>query len=453
MAGPGGVFSYADLAGRTEQLASMLARRAGPGDVVGMSVRTTYGAVRGMLAASAAGAAFLPLGEDDRSARRRMLLDDSGAVALMHQPAPGDDIEVDQLGGGEPGSVPQGSAYLMYTSGSTGRPKAVVVSEQALSDRLTGLSRMPGLQAGESILALTAFTFDICLAELLLPLMVGATVVASSPSAQQDPAVFAEDVARHRPDVTQATPSFWRFVVRAGWTGIGARRIWCGGEALSPALARDLLDRGTELWNVYGPTEATIWALADRVNDANRIRLGVPVPGSGVRLIAGNGSTVEDHTQGSGEIVLTGEGIATGYLRRPELTAAAFGSVGTLPLPHYRTGDFGRWDSSGALEFLGRRDAQVKIRGHRLELGEVEAVIERHPEVSESVVFLVHGDDPVRAYLVAVIVGSSAGAVRTWANENLPGHAVPRRIVVVPALPRTTAGKVDRVSLGASLGL
>jgi amino acid adenylation domain-containing protein len=446
------VWSYGTIHDEITALAAELRGVAGPGDVVAMSAHTPRAAIVTLLAAATTGAAVLPVNPDDVAARHEFQLADSGAVAMLSEAQPTAPLHVTPLSGGRSGSVPPGSAYLMYTSGSTGRPKGVVVSGEALADRLRGLAAVPGLRRGETMLALTSFTFDICLAELLLPLTVGATVVAASPDTQREPTRFAADLELHRPDVVQATPSFWRLAVAAGWSG-GASRIWCGGETLSAPLARDLLCRCTELWNVYGPTEATIWVTAGLVHDPDRIRLGDALPGSEVRLLGPDGRPLSSAPGSEGEIVLTGQGIATGYLNRKDLTAAAFAPMPGSNAPTYRTGDYGRWTSDG-LEFLGRRDGQVKVRGHRLELGEVEASLEGHPQVSEAVVFLARGDDPVRAHLVAAVVGNASPAdLRAWLADRLPRVMLPRRVVAFPSLPRTTAGKVDRVGLASALGL
>jgi D-alanine--poly(phosphoribitol) ligase subunit 1 len=443
-------WTYARLMNEVRALVPHLAESARPGDVVASSVESVHDAVVCVLATAAAGCCLLPLSPHEPPARRRYQLDDAQTVALLTPARPGG-VDVTSLGGAG-GSVPTGSAYLMYTSGSTGRPKAVIVSESALSRRLSGLAAVPGLRAGESMLALTSFTFDISMAELLLPLVVGGTVIAANAAARQDVALFGRVVRDHCPDVLQATPSFWRYAIAAGWDGGGAGRIWCGGEALTPALAADLLARCGELWNVYGPTEATIWATAGRVESSRRIRLGAALPGSTVHLIDADGAEVSG-PGAEGEIVLGGAGIASGYLNRANLTRQCFDAVAGLRRPHYRTGDFGRWCADGTIEFIGRTDGQVKILGHRVELGEIQAKLEEHPQVSEAAVFLRSADDPVRAHLVAVVVtaGASPAELRAWLSARVPTVMVPRRIQVRAALPRTTAGKVDRVALAADL--
>jgi D-alanine--poly(phosphoribitol) ligase subunit 1 len=338
----------------------------------------------------------------------------------------------------------------MYTSGSTGWPKGVVVTHQALLARLRGLAAAPGVGPGDSFLAMTALSFDPCLAELLVPLVVGGQVVAAPGGARLDPATFAAVVAGQRPTVVQATPSFWRLALAWGWPGVPGMRVWCGGEPLTPGLAADLLATGAELWNVYGPTEATIWATAQRVCTPDAIGLGRPLAGTGLCLER-DGRPVTRAGE-PGEILLYGECLAAGYLRRPDLTARQFGTRETPEGPRwcYRTGDRAQFRDDGLLVFLGRVDSQVKLRGHRIELGEVEAVLERHPAVREAVVVLRDADQPDRAHLAAFLTGdgsATAREVRTWLAERLPAPMRPSRLSFRSRLPRTPTGKVDRLAL------
>ncbi|MET8450620.1 AMP-binding protein, partial [Streptomyces sp. NPDC005209] len=340
-------------------------------------------------------------------------------------------------------------AYIMYTSGSTGRPKGVAVPHEALVARLLAMARVPGLARGESMAAMTALSFDISLAEMLLPLTVGATLVAAGPEVRMDPEAFAAFVREQAPDVVQATPSFWRLALAGGWRGAPDIRIWCGGEPLTSPLAAQLLSRCSELWNLYGPTEATIWASSLRVEEADRISLGQPLPGGGMCLDtwADGGDT--------GEVLLYGEGLAHGYLGDRELTDRRFHPFETPDGPRrvYRTGDRARSGRDGLLEYLGRTDSQIKLRGHRIELGEIESVLEEHPSVTEAVTVVRDADRPERAYLAAYLVTVrevEVGSLRSWLRERLPASHCPLRLTVLDALPRTTAGKVDRVRLTRS---
>jgi D-alanine--poly(phosphoribitol) ligase subunit 1 len=438
--------TYGQLAGLAARAAGELSRICGPGDVVAIRAGTSLAGLVGILAAHRAGAAFLPLDAAAPAVRQEYILRDAGARAVIE----GDrEPVIRPLPDGAPTgrAVPAETAYLMYTSGSTGQPKGVLVPERALRDRLAGLAAVPGCAPGSTVLAQTALSFDISLAELLLPLSVGATIVLAPPTARADPAAFGAVVQRYRPGIIQATPSFWRLVLAAGWAGAPESVLWCGGEVLTSKLARDLSPLCRELWNLYGPTEATIWCTAWRVDPAAPVSLGDALPGSGRHLVDENGAVITEAGR-MGEITLTGAGLALGYLGdRPEQRRfTALPGLG----PAYLTGDRARYRADRSLEFLGRTDAQVKLRGHRVELGEVEAALEAHPAVHQAVVFLREPDDPARSHLAAVVGAAdevTERELRRWLAERLPRIMIPKRIAVRASLPRTTAGKVDRVAL------
>lgn len=439
--------TYLELVELAAEAAVRLSAACGPGDVVALATPTSLAGLAGMLAARKAGAAFLPLDLAAPAARQDYVLRNAGARAVITQ---ADDPRRPDIRPLEPGAptVPGETAYLIYTSGSTGLPKGVLVSERALLDRLDGLAAVPGCTAESSVLALTALSFDISLAELLLPLTVGGTVVLAPPSARLDPAAFDAAVRRHQPGIIQATPSFWRLVLAAGWTGAAQSAVWCGGEALTSRLAGQLSPLCRELWNMYGPTEATIWSNAWRVEPSAPVSLGDPLPGSGCHLVDEDLAIVTEPGR-SGEIALTGAGLALGYLGRPA-EQRRFTIVPGIDGPAYLTGDRARYRADRSLEFLGRTDAQVKLRGYRLELGEVESALEAHPAVHQAVVFLREPDDPARAHLAAVVGAADAitdRELRRWLAERVPRIMIPKRITVRPSLPRTTAGKVDRVAL------
>jgi amino acid adenylation domain-containing protein len=344
-------------------------------------------------------------------------------------------------------------AYVMYTSGSTGRPKGVVVSHDALRSRLAAMALVPGFAAGESFLAMAAISFDISMAELFLPLSTGGCFVAAPPEARLDPAIFARVVAEHRPSVIQATPSFWRLALAWGWGGATAARLWSGGEALTPSLARSLIPRCAQLWNVYGPTETTIWSSAARITTSDSIHLGEPLPGTGLCLEGDDGDLVRaDQPPRQGEILIYGDGLALGYLNRPDLTAQQFRVCRTPDgaVQCYRTGDRAHYERDGTLRFLGRLDGQIKLRGHRIELAEIEIVLEEHPAVREAVAVLAHPDQPEMAHIevwLATDAGVTSRQIQGWLSSRLPASMRPSRLSIVPALPRTVTGKVDRVAI------
>nr|WP_062332809.1 AMP-binding protein [Herbidospora sakaeratensis] len=430
-----GVVTYGDLRARAEDLGDRLGGLRG--GLVALDTGDPALGAPAYLAAARSGVALMPLNQDSPPRHRAAVLADARPAAVLR---PGDTADLDVVpAAGVPRTGLDEVAYLLYTSGSTGRPKGVLVSHTALADRLTGLAAVPGLRRGQSMLAMTALSFDISIAELLLPLTVGGTVVAAPEEARLDPEIFAAVVRRHSPDVLQATPSFWRLAVAAGWPGAPDADLWCGGEELTTGLAARLLPRSRRLWNVYGPTEATIWASAQMVASPGDVALGAALPGSGLCLSP------------EGEILLYGHGLALGYLDRPGLTADRFRprETGDGVRLCYHTGDRGRSRGDGRIEFLGRDDDQVKLRGHRIELGEIERTLETHESVSEAVVVVSARDDPARTHLTAFVVGDGVDVrnLRRWLAERLPAAMRPARIEPVDALPRTTAGKIDRRAL------
>ncbi|MGH3375551.1 MAG: AMP-binding protein, partial [Actinoallomurus sp.] len=287
--------SYGELAGHAEELARKLLARTRPGTLVALEATGTAAGTIAFLAAAKAGCPILPLSPDSPPRHRAGILSRARpGLLLREQPGPSFAIEPVTLDDPGPGQDPAApwppglaqAAYVMFTSGSTGKPKGVVVSHDALLCRLRGMARRPGFGEQDSFLAMTALSFDPCLAELLMPLVVGGQIVAAPPTARLDPEIFAETVRAGRPSVIQATPSFWRLALTSGWTGAPDSTLWCGGEALTPGLAARLLPVSAGLWNVYGPTETTVWSCAAHVTSPESIGLGRPLDGTGLALAA-----------------------------------------------------------------------------------------------------------------------------------------------------------------------
>jgi|GEM_PF-628006 len=348
---------------------------------------------------------------------------------------------------------PDNLAYVIYTSGSTGAPKGVGVPHGALVNFLRTMREAPGIAPDDVLMAVTTLAFDIAGLELLLPLTVGARVVVADRETAADPRRLAALLAKCGATVLQATPATWRMLLDAGWDGDRRLRALCGGEALDAELAGRLLPLVGELWNLYGPTETTVWSTAYRVNDAN----GAPPIG---RPVANTRAYVLDRWAGSvepgaaGELYLGGGGVARGYEGRPELTAERFVPDPYAAVPGsraYRTGDRARHCPDGLLEYLGRADFQVKVRGHRVEPAEVEAVLARHPGVRQAVV-VGRPDAAGTTRLVAYYVPEPEGetgalSLRDHLAARLPGYMVPSALMRLDRLPLTPAGKVDRRSL------
>ncbi|MYV72257.1 AMP-binding protein, partial [Streptomyces sp. SID2131] len=338
-------------------------------------------------------------------------------------------------------------AYTLFTSGSTGDPKGVEISHGALADFLTGIGGRLRVTADDTVLAHTTVAFDISLLELLLPLTVGATVVLASRETAADPYRLAELASGV--SVAQATPSLWRLLLGTGWTPHAGLTVLSGGEALSPATAERLHEPARALWNLYGPTEATIWAAAHRVGSVGAfLPLGEPLPHMELHVLD---EELNPCAAGStGELYLSGTGLARGYAGRPDLTREVFVDHPATGTRLYRTGDEVRLHADGAVEWLGRTDAQVKVRGHRIEPAEIERVLERIDGVTAAVVvaarFEGRGEPRLTAYLVGDAVPGKS-RLDALVAAALPAYMVPDAYVDLDVLPLTDNGKVARAKL------
>ncbi|WP_261991503.1 non-ribosomal peptide synthetase [Streptomyces sp. OR43] len=465
--------TYGGLMGRANRLARHL-RSVGVGaeSVVAVCVERGVDMVVVGLAVWLAGGAYLPLDPEFPSDRLEFMLADSGAGVLVgHRSVAGglpldsvasvvwlDDAETRSALESLPSAaldVPCAEdqlAYVLYTSGSTGRPKGVLVGQVSLVNFLAGMAQRPGLDSDDVLLAVTTWGFDIAGLELWLPLVVGGRVVVADREVVGDPGALAGELERWGVSVMQATPVTWQMLIADGWTGRPGLRALCGGEALPGGLAAALVRRLAEVWNMYGPTETTIWSACEQVIPGGALGIGSPVANTQVYVLDGRLEPVPVGV--AGELFIGGAGVTRGYLGRAGLSAERF--VADLFAADgsrmYRTGDRVRWMSGGRLEFLGRADEQLKVRGFRIEPGEIETALVGHPAVGSAVV-VGHGQG-VERRLVAYVVPAdqadgapSAGELRDWLRAGLPEYMVPSVFVELAALPLTPNGKIDRKAL------
>jgi amino acid adenylation domain-containing protein len=455
-----GAIDYATLESRSTRLAGALrARGVGPGDRVAILVERDANLPIALLAAWKAGAAYVPLDGANPPERLKRILDDQAPIKTLVSPELLDCLPPDaatilldgQLMSESTTSTPHPTspsdpAYVIYTSGSTGIPKGVVISHGALANFLLSMAENPGFGESDRLLAVTTISFDISALEIFLPLIVGGTVDVASTAVARDGAALLEKLKSTRPTVMQATPATWRMLVEAGWSGSPALKILCGGEALDLPLAVQLGPMGRELWNLYGPTETTVWSTVWRVPEQPKsIRIGSPIANTGIHILGSDGT--EQPPGVTGELWISGSGLANGYWKQPELTARHFVSE------RYHTGDLARWHADGTLECLGRSDSQVKIRGFRVELGEIEAALAAHPAVGQAKVAFRGAEQPSKK-LIAWITSNSpdappdVGELRNFLAARLPAYMLPAEIGVIDAFPLNSNGKVDVSTLG-----
>ncbi|PWB30940.1 non-ribosomal peptide synthetase [Pseudomonas sp. SDI] len=476
----GQTLSYAELDRRANSLAhALIERGVGPDVLVGIAVERSLEMIVGLLAVLKAGGAYIPLDPAYPEERLAYMIEDSGINLLLTQahllaslPLPPQvqallldhaDTAFADYPASRPSSAVQADnlAYVIYTSGSTGKPKGVMIAHAALVNFVASMAACPGLARGERMLSLTTFSFDIFGLEIYLPLLVGATVILTEKATSMDPSAALALIEQARVSALQATPSTWRMLLDHERAEVlRGRRLLCGGEALPDALAQRMLALEAQVWNLYGPTETTIWSAVQPLSRmAPQPWLGRPIDNTQLHLLD---TELEPNPIGvAGELLIGGAGLARGYLHRPALTAERF-----VPNPFasngerlYRSGDLARYREDGVVEYIGRIDHQVKIRGFRIELGEIEARLLAHPQLREAAVLA--QDGPGGQQLVAYLVPADSqwlsaptaqqleqrDQLRAWLRETLPEFMLPAHLLLLERFPLTPNGKLDRKAL------
>jgi amino acid adenylation domain-containing protein len=463
--------TYAELDRKADQLACRLrSLGVGPDVLVGICLERSLEMVIGLLGILKAGGAYVPLDPDYPRERLQLMIADGGMDIFVTQSAlrdllPGDRhllcLDEQTLWEqpaepfADPGTTSEHLAYLLFTSGSTGRPKGVQVLHRGVVNCLCSFQKTPGLTEEDVLLAVTTLSFDIACVEIFLPLSVGARLVLVPREEASDGDRLLSRLNSSGTTVMQATPATWQLLLRSGWSGTPGLKVFSGGEAMSVELARQLRARADSVWNLYGPTESTIWSSLHRVDaDEDPVSIGRPIANTQMVVL-------DAHQQPApigvaGELYIGGDGLARGYLNRPELTAEKFvvNPLPTIPSARlYRTGDRARWRADGTLEFQGRLDHQVKIRGFRIELGEIESVLSQHPTIGQAVVVVREvrpGDQRLVAYLTPrAAAPAEASVLRAFLKEKLPEYMLPSAFVTLETFPLTPSGKIDRRALPA----
>ena len=463
--------SYLELQVRANRLANRLRSMGlGPEVLAAVCLHRSVDMLVAVLAVLTAGGSYVPLDPQFPSERLAFMLEDSGAAVLVTEelllnllpnrtlPVICLDRERSSLLSESPespatGVLPQNLAYVIYTSGSSGRPKGVEVTHRSVVNLLESMRRQLLIGPDDRLLAVTTLSFDIAGLELYLPIVTGAQVILASQQAAWDGAALAALLRQSGSTIMQATPVTWRLMLDAGWAGSPGLKILCGGEALPPELSNRLLSTGCDLWNLYGPTETTIWSTAHRVDArAGAVPIGKPIANTEAYVLDPRRELTPIGV--AGELYLGGDGLARGYHGRPELTKEMFVDHPFRPGEKlYRTGDLVRWLGDGNLEYLGRMDNQIKLRGFRIELGEIEVVLEQQPGIEQAVV-VVHSDAAGEQRLSGYFVARDGAAIdptslREALSHKLSDYMVPSTLVRLDALPLTPNKKVDRKALAA----
>ncbi|EON92734.1 long-chain-fatty-acid--CoA ligase [Marinobacter lipolyticus SM19] len=468
------IYSYSQLLQRANQLARYFADKGvQSGDIVALMLERNVDLPATIIGLWKLGAAYVPLDPSYPQERIKAIMGVAQARHLISYSTYQDtlpahdgitvfmDADSRTIADLDPSDVtismhPDQLAYVIFTSGSTGVPKGVEISQGALHNFLKAVSEKPGLKEDDRLLAITTLAFDISLLELFLPLTVGATLVIASSAQASDPYQLCSLIQRHSITTFQGTPATWRLLVNSGFDAEPSLKGLVGGEKLPADLAEQLINKGVELWNMYGPTEATVWTSCYHVTAGTegalpRILIGRPLANTQLHILDAQGNTLPLGVYG--ELCISGAGLANGYRRNPEQTTERFIERSNNQRL-YRTGDWARWTFDGQVEFGDRIDNQVKIRGYRIELEDIEIHLRTHPAIADTAV-VVQNFGPDDQRLTANIVYSgqtrpTSSELRKYLRRYLPDYMIPQHFATQDELPLLPSGKVNRKLLALS---
>jgi len=465
-----GSISYGELETASNQIASFLKSAGyGNGDVIAVAMDRSIGMIVCLLAVMKAGAAYLPLDPELPLERVEFIMKDSATKVLVISGNYAEKYkkhsstlifdEIWAMRSAFANERPQQEiidnlAYILYTSGSTGQPKGVAVTHRNFLNLLQSIQKLPGIAAHDKMLGITTMSFDISELESFGPLISGAELIILDVETAKDGRALAEFIEAEGLSIVQATPFTWKMMLEYGWEKHLPIKAFCGGEAMSRELAGKLIERCNEVWNMYGPTETTIYSTIKKVTDNSQpITIGKPIDNTQVYILDPNMDEVPNGVEG--EIYIGGAGVARGYVNHDELTASKFitGKFGGKEGERiYRTGDLGKWLDNGEILCLGRIDHQIKVRGFRIETEEIIIQLKQLPKVKDAYV-IVYEDAVENQRLVAyitpknVIADNDIKECRDRLKQVLPDYMVPTDYVVIPFIPVMTNGKIDRKAL------
>jgi amino acid adenylation domain-containing protein len=464
------ILSYRELNSRANTIANyLLKKNVKPGTLVGICMERSTEMAAALLGILKTGAAYLPLDPSFPVDRLAFITEDAGITTLITQEHlvsifpgyKGQILKIDKewkyirsenTDNPDILTEPSSLAYIIYTSGSSGKPKGVLIQHRSVVNFLTSMQKAPGITEKDTLLAVTTISFDISVLELFLPLISGAKVVIATKNDVIDGNILLKLIRRSNATIMQATPSTWKLMIEAGWAKTPQLKMLCGGEALPKDLAVKMIQRGKELWNMYGPTETTVWSSIKKIEaDPEFIYIGPPIANTQFYIVDKNMQPVPVGV--SGELLIGGEGLAKGYLNRPELNEERFinNPFDNSGSRVYRTGDLARFLSNGDIEFLGRTDFQVKLRGYRIELGEIETILTEFKGIKEAVVAAKQNKNNDTQLIAYIIPSGKTGIILTdvknFLKKKLPEYMIPSVFINMEKFPLTPNGKIDRKAL------
>lgn len=466
------IITYKDLEDRSNKVANyLLSRNIKPNGVIGISIERSVDMVVAVLGVLKTGCCYLPMDPSFPADRLEYMFEDSGATFLITESSlikrysgiskssmiiDEKKTQIESLPAIRPqiNISNQSLNYIIYTSGSTGKPKGVKVHHQAVVNFLGSMAKTPGLKSSDCLLAVTTLSFDISVLELFLPLAQGAKIILAKSHEVTNAEIIAGLIEKHNVTILQATPATWAMLIHSDWKGKHNLTALCGGEAISPGLARDLLGKVASLWNMYGPTETTVWSTCYLIKDHTPpILVGKPIDNTTIFIVNEQNSlqAVGSH----GEVCIGGLGVTKGYHNREDLTAEKF-----IPGPDqktmYRTGDRGRILADGNIELVGRMDNQIKLRGFRIEPGEIESLLCQMPEIKEAVVKVQKFSDFDERLIAFLNVSENYQLTNEHIvgelSSRIPAYMIPAAFKISTSFPRTPNGKIDKKQLVYELG-
>lgn len=462
--------TYDELNGRGNQLAShLLSLGISPETRIGLCIERSMEMVVGLIGILKSGGCYIPIDPEYPAQRIRYIVANSQVDLILSHSSLDDafydhnsltrlnlDSDWHKVDTASRASTKmqvdsRNLAYIIYTSGSTGNPKGVMIPHRALTNFLLSMKERPGINSQDSLLAVTTYCFDIAALEIYLPLIAGGLLCVCDNETVKDPEKLIENIDNYKTTVMQATPATWKMLFQSGWVNSTKVKILCGGEALSANLRQSFLKTASEAWNLFGPTETTIWSTLSPILEQQPITIGRPIANTQVYVIDSHEKPVPIGVPG--ELCIGGDGLSRGYLNQPGLTAEKFVENPFLANTKiYKTGDLARWLPNGELLYIGRIDHQVKVRGYRIELGEIEEKLNQIADIKESVAIVqtraAGEDNYISAYLVIHEESNiTQDQIKLRLKEFLPEYMIPSKMAFLDALPLTPNGKIDRKSL------